>query len=49
MIAITELNRFLSEEMENRGKLFQENLNLKFEIGSMRAVGHIAISNDQRQ
>ena len=46
-MAITELNKFLNDEREKREKLFQENLELKFEIESLRAaraVDHVAIS-----
>ena len=43
-IAITELNKFLNEERDKREKLFQENLELKFEIESLRSVDHVAIS-----
>ena len=43
-MAITELNKFLNEEREKREKLLQENLELKFEIKSLRAVDHLAIS-----
>ena len=43
-MAITELNKLLNVEREKREKLFQENLDLKFEIESLRAVDHVAIS-----
>ena len=43
-MAITELNKFLNEERDKRDKLFQENLELKIEIESLRAVVHVAIS-----
>ena len=43
-MAITELNYFLNEERDKSEKLFQENLELKIEIESLRAVDHIAIS-----
>ena len=43
-MAITELNKFLNEERDKREKLIQENLELKIEIKSLRAVDHVAIS-----
>ena len=43
-MAITELNKLLNQERDKREKLFQENLELKIEIESSRAVDHVAIS-----
>ncbi len=43
-MAITELNNFLNIEREKRDKLFQENLDLNFEIESLQDVDHVVIA-----